>query len=77
MCDRPILYLKAGSIPSDWRSCRVLYANGREVRDVLEANAHEGWFVQAVRAKGVIQRRRDGSPVTRKVWSKIRIERVQ
>lgn len=73
---RPVLYLKAGSIPADWKSYRVLYANGRPVRDVVEANSHAGWFVQAIREKGELMRDHGGRLRTRRVEAKIRIERI-
>lgn len=76
MTERPILYLKAGSIPTDWKSYRVLYANGRPVRDVVEANAHAGWFVQALREAGELVRDGQGGLRTRRVVAKIKIERA-
>lgn len=74
---RPVLYLKAGSIPDDWRTLRVVHINGRVIRDVVEANAHAGWFVQAVREKGELVRTPTGGLVTRKVYARIRIERTR
>lgn len=76
MTARPVLYLKAGSIPTNWKAFRVLYANGRPVRDVVEADAFNGWFVQAVRENGELLRDRLGRLKTRRVVAKIKIERA-
>jgi len=73
---RPVLYIKAGSVPADWRAFRVLYANGRPIRDVVEADAHNGWFVQAVRREGELLRDGAGRLRTRRIEAKIRIERA-
>lgn len=74
--DRPILYVKAGGPPENWRKVRVIRkANGQEVRDVVEANAHEGWFDQAVRDKaGNIKRDKVGRMIIRRVRSAIKLE---
>lgn len=77
MGDRPILYAKAGGPPGNWRSLRVVHkANGREVKDVLEANAHEGWYVARVRgADGRFAKNSRGDAVlTKRVQAAIRIE---
>lgn len=76
MTGRPVYYLKAGSVPADWKAYRVLYANGRPVRDVVEADAFNGWFVQAVREGGEIVRDKLGRMRTRRVVAKIKIERA-
>lgn len=74
--DRPILYVRAGVSPPNWRSLEVRFAsNGKLVPDVIEANAHEGWYVQALRRP---DGRLDLNPTTgtrrtRKVWRKIKI----
>lgn len=73
---RPVLYLKAGSFPTDWKQYRVLYANGRPIRDVVEADAFNGWFVQAVREGGELLRTSGGALRTRRVEAKIKIERA-
>lgn len=47
---KPILYAKAGGPPANWRDLRVVaVATGKELRDVIEANAFDGWVVQRVR----------------------------
>lgn len=76
MTDKPILYVKAGVTPG-WRELDVVFkANGRVLRDVIEADAHNGWYVQAVRdAEGMVQRRRDGSMVTKRMIGHVRIVR--
>lgn len=76
MTERPVYYLKSGSVPADWKSFRVLYANGRPIRDVVEADAFNGWFVQAVREGGEIVRDKLGRMRTRRVVAKIKIERA-
>lgn len=76
MTDRLVLYLRTGSVPKDWKSYRVLYANGRPVRDVVEADAFNGWFVQAVREGGVLVRTASGRLQTRRVVAKIKIEKA-
>lgn len=74
--DRQLLYVKAGGPPDSWRKVRVIRkANGQEVRDVVEANAHEGWFDQAVRNKaGNIERDKVGRMIIRRVRAAIRLE---
>jgi hypothetical protein len=76
--DKPILYAKVGGPPADWRNLVIkLASNGQEVRDVLEVNAHAGWYVQHVRrpdGKLDIDPLR-GTAKTRKVWRKVKIER--
>lgn len=74
--ERPILYVKAGGPPKNWKSVRVIRkANGQEVRDVVEANAHEGWLDQAVRDKaGAIERDKVGRMIIRRVRAAIRLE---
>lgn len=74
--DRPILYVRTGGPPANWRDLVVrLASNGRLVPDVREANAHEGWYVQALRLPNghldIIPNR--GVVRTRKVYRKIRI----
>lgn len=72
--DKPILYAKAGQHP-DWRKLQVVHAkNGRLIPDVLEANAHEGWYVQAVREKGELRRNAQGQLATRRVHGAIKIQ---
>lgn len=73
--DTPILYAKAGQHP-DWRKLQVVHAkNGRLIPDVVEANAHEGWYVQAVREGGAVKRNASGQMVTRRVVAAIKIQR--
>lgn len=75
MTDRPILYAKAGSTP-DWRKLQVVHAkNGRLIPDVLEANAHEGWYVQAVKDADGGLMVANGQTKTRRVHAPIRIKR--
>lgn len=76
--DRPPLYVRVGGPPADWRTMVVkLASNGRVVPDVREANAHEGWYWQAMRrADGTLDLDpRTGNYRCRKVHRKIRIER--
>lgn len=78
MTDKPILYVRGGGPPADWKQLQVRFAsNGKLVPDVREANAHEGWYVQAIRrADGVLDLDpRTGTYRTRKVHRKIKIER--
>lgn len=76
--DKPILYAKVGGPPADWRDLEFrLASNGQLVRDLLEVNAHAGWYVQQVRLP---DGRFDIDPLrgtvkTRKVWRKVKIER--
>lgn len=73
---RPLLYVKAGGPPDNWRQVRVIRkANGQEVRDVVEANAHEGWFRQVQRDKaGNIERDKIGRRIICLVRAAIRLE---
>ena len=78
MAERPILYVKTGGPPADWREMRVhLARGGKLVPDVREANAHEGWYVQALRRPdGHLDiDPRTGTYRTRKVYRKIKITR--
>lgn len=76
MTDRPVLYIRAGRHPKDWRSYNVTHANGRVIPDVIEADALNGWFVQAVRDKaGQVERHASGRMMTRRVQAKIKIVR--
>lgn len=75
MTDKPIFYIRAGKHPKDWRDYNVTRA-GRVVPDVIEADAVNGWFVQAVRDKaGQIERHASGTMKTRRVQAKIKIVR--
>lgn len=75
--ERPILYLKSGGPPADWRDYRVVRATtGKEIRDLTEANAFEGWVVQVRRGSdGNILVDRGGNALTVRLKVKIRIER--
>lgn len=76
--DRPVLYVRTGGPPADWRDMEVrLASNGRPVPDVREASAHEGWYVQALRRPdGHLDiDPRSGRVRTRKVHRQIKIAR--
>jgi len=77
MTDKPVLYVRAGSngAPKNWRDLVVKRAaGGRVIPDVVEADAFNGWFVQAVRDKaGKIERTPSGVMKTRRVEAKIKI----
>jgi hypothetical protein len=78
MGDRPILSVKAGGPPGFWRDLEVrLASNGRLIPDVREANAHEGWYVQALRrSDGNLDiNPLSGTVRTRRVHRRIRITR--
>ena len=73
--ERPILYAKSGGPPVNWRKLRIMrVSTGKEVRDVVEANAFEGWVVQALRDDEGNLKRRGAELSTRRVEMKIRIE---
>lgn len=74
--ERPLLYVKAGGPPANWKAVRVIRkANGQEVRDVVEANAYDGWFDQAVRDKaGAVERDKVRRMIIRRVRAAIRLE---
>lgn len=70
------LYVKAGKIPEGWRKLMVYDLKAkRYLDDILEANALEGWFVQAVRDSAGNLQRRGENLVTRRVSRAIRIDR--
>ncbi len=73
---RPLLYVKAGGPPANWKKIQVvLKSNGRKVPDVVEADAHEGWYDQAMRDKaGSIERDKVGRMRIRRVRAAIRLE---
>lgn len=71
---KPLLYVKVGGPPANWRSLNVVHkSNGRVIPDVLEADAHNGWVIQAVRINGELQRQ-GGQLRTRRFDVPIRIE---
>lgn len=72
--EKPIYYVKAGKAPANWRDL-VVKRRGRVVPDIVEADAFNGWFVQAVRNKaGDIEKTPAGVMRTRRVEAKIVIE---
>lgn len=75
MTEKPILYVKAGKTPANWRDLVVKRAaGGRVIPDVVEADAFNGWFVQAIRDKaGKVERSPGGTMRTRRVQAKIKI----
>lgn len=75
MTEKPILYVRAGKAPANWRDLVVKrVAGGRVIPDVVEADAFHGWFVQAVRDKaGKVERSAGGVMRTRRVEAKIKI----
>lgn len=72
---KPVLYVKVGGPPANWRSLVVWDVKARKyVVDIVEADAHHGWYRQALRdAAGNVQIRH-GEYVTRRVERAIRIE---
>lgn len=74
---RPVLYLKSGGPPADWRDYDIIrVSSGKKMKDLIEANAYEGWVVQVRRdAAGNIQTDAGGRPRTLRLSVKIRIVR--
>lgn len=75
--ERPILFAQVGGPPADWRKLRIVrLANGKEIRDVYRADAHNGWVEIAVRDEaGKVQADGQGRVRTRREQVRIRIER--
>lgn len=76
--EKPILYAKSGGPPADWRNLRIVnLATGKEIRDVHEADAFNGWVKVAVRDEADPSRFKSqgGSILMRRLDVRIRIER--